>query len=207
MTARIITISREFGSGGRTIGELVAKELGVAFYDKVLIDIVAKKSGFAIDYIKNTEEQVTPSFLFNLAANGYYTRTVFVNDGLPASDNLFILQSKIIREIAEKEPCVIVGRCADYILREFKDRLDVFVYAPLEDRVARAVKEYGVPEDVGEKTVRKNDKIRSRHYQYYAGEKWGDMRRYGLTLNSSAFGIEGSAAVIVDAAKKLLSKE
>ena len=109
MTAHVITISREYGSGGRTIGELVAKELGYGFYDKVLIDLAAKKSGFAIDYIKNTEEQVTPNFLFNLAANGYYANTVFVNDGLPASDSLFILQTKIIQELAEKGPCVIVG--------------------------------------------------------------------------------------------------
>lgn len=203
MTAKVITISREYGSGGRTIGELVAKELGVAFYDKVLIDIVAKKSGFAIDYIKNTEEQVTPSFLFNLAANGYYANTVFVNDGLPASDNLFILQSKIIREIAEKEPCVVVGRCADYILREFPNRLDVFIHAPLADRVERAVKEYNVPDNIAEKTVQRNDKIRARHYQYYAGEKWGDMRRYQLTLDSAALGVEGAAAVIAAAARRI----
>lgn len=203
MTAKVITISREYGSGGRTIGELVAKELGVAFYDKVLIDIVAKKSGFAIDYIKNTEEQVTPSFLFNLAANGYYASTVFVNDGLPASDNLFILQSKIIREIAEKEPCVVVGRCADYILREFPNRLDVFIHAPLADRVERAVKEYNVPDNIAEKTVQRNDKIRARHYQYYAGEKWGDMRRYQLTLDSAALGVEGAAAVIAAAARRI----
>ena len=202
MTARIITISREYGSGGRVIGELVAKELGVSFYDKILIDLVAKKSGFAIDYIKNAEEKVTPSFLFNLAANGYYASTVFVNDGLPASDNLFILQSKIIREIAEKGPCVIVGRCADYILREYKDRMDVFVYAPLPSRVGRAVKEYGVPENSAEKTVQRNDKIRSRHYQYYVGAKWGDMRRYHLDIDSSVFGIEGTAAAIAEAARR-----
>ena len=136
MTAHVITISREYGSGGRTIGELVARELGCDFYDKVLIDLAAKKSGFAIDYIKNTEEQVTPNFLFNLAANGYYANTVFVNDGLPASDSLFIMQTKIIQEVAEKGPCVIVGRCADYILRNRTDCLNVFVHAPLADRVA-----------------------------------------------------------------------
>ena len=97
MTARIITIGREYGSGGRSIGERTAQMLGYGFYDKVLIDLAAKKSGFAIDYIRNTEEQVTPNYLFNLAANGYYANSMFINDGLPASDNLFILQSKIIR--------------------------------------------------------------------------------------------------------------
>lgn len=151
MTARIITIGREYGSGGRSIGEQAAKMLGYGFYDKVLIDLAAKKSGFAIDYIRNTEEQVTPNYLFNLAANGYYANSMFINDGLPASDNLFILQSKIIRELAEKEPCVIVGRCADYILRDRTDCLNVFIHAPLADRVARAVGEYGLPAEGAEK--------------------------------------------------------
>ena len=204
MTAHVITISREYGSGGRTIGELVAKELGYGFYDKVLIDLAAKKSGFAIDYIKNTEEQVTPNCLFNLAANGYYANTVFVNDGLPASDSLFIMQSKIIRELADKGPCVIVGRCADYILRERTDCLNVFVHAPLADRVARAVKDYGLPESGAEKTVERNDKIRAKHYQYYAGAKWGEARRYHLTVNSSAFGVEAVARSIAGAARSFM---
>lgn len=201
MTARIITISREYGSGGRLIGEMVAKIFGVDFYDKVLIDMAAKKSGFAVDYIKNTEEQVTPNFLFNLAANGYYSNSMFVHDGLPASDNLFILQTKIIRELAEKGPCVFVGRCADYILRDRKDRMCVFIYAPLADRVARAVKEYGMPEDGAQSTVKRNDKIRSKHYQYYAGAKWDDMRHYDLVVNSSTYGVEKAAELIAAAAR------
>ena len=201
MTAHVITISREYGSGGRTIGELVAKELRYGFYDKVLIDLAAKKSGFAIDYIKNTEEQVTPNFLFNLAANGYYANTIFVNDGLPASDSLFIMQTKIIQELAEKGPCVIVGRCADYILRSRNDCLNVFIHAPLADRVARAVKDYGLPEEGAEKTVERNDKIRAKHYQYYTGAKWGESRHYHLTVNSSAFGVEAVAQSIAAAAR------
>ena len=202
MTARIITIGREYGSGGRSIGEEAAKMLGYGFYDKVLIDLAAKKSGFAIDYIRNTEEQVTPNYLFNRAANGYYANSMFINDGLPASDNLFILQSKIIRELAEKGPCVIVGRCADYILRDRTDCLNVFIHAPLADRVARAVGEYGLPAEGAEKTVQRNDKIRSKHYQYYAGSKWGHIHRYHLTLNSSAFGCEAAAALIVETARR-----
>ncbi len=201
MTARVITISREYGSGGRIIGELLAKELGYGFYDKVLIDLAAKKSGFAIDYIKNTEEQVTPNFLFNLAANGYYANTVFINDGLPASDRLFIMQTKIIREEVEKGPCVFVGRCADYILRERADCLNVFVHAPLADRVKRAVSEYGLTADGAEKTVLRNDKIRAKHYQYYAGAKWGEARRYHFAINSSAFGLEAIVKVIAGAAR------
>ena len=201
MTAKIITISREYGSGGRSIGELAAKELGYAFYDKVLIDMVAKKSGFAIDYIKNTEEQVTPAFLFNLAANGYYAHTVFVNDGAPASDKLFILQSKIIRELADQGPCVIVGRCANYILRGYENCMNVFIHAPLADRVKRAVAEYGIAEKDAESTVKSNDKVRSKHYQYYAGAKWGDMRSYDLCIESSRLGMEESAKIIAEAAR------
>lgn len=202
MTARVITISRKYGSGGRGIGELAAKMLGCDFYDKVLIDLVAKKSGYAIDYIKNTEEQVTPNFLFNLAANGYYSNSMLISDGLPASDKLFIMQSKIIRELAEKGPCVIVGRCADYILRERTDCMNVFIHAPLKDRVNRAVNEYGLAAEGADGTVKRNDKIRSKHYQYYAGARWGEMRRYHLTINSSLFGCEKAAELIAEAAKR-----
>jgi cytidylate kinase len=202
MTARIITISREYGSGGRGIGEQIAKILGCDFYDKVLIDLVAQKSGYALSYIKNTEEQVTPNFLFNLAANGYYTNSMLITDGLPASDKLFIMQSKIIRELAEKGPCVIVGRCADYILRERTDCMNVFIHAPLKDRVERAVNEYGLTAEGADSTVKRNDKIRSKHYQYYAGARWGDMRRYHLTINSSVYGCEKAAELIAEAAKR-----
>lgn len=203
MTARVITISRQYGSGGRSIGEEVAKIFGYAFYDKVLIDLAAKKSGFAIDYIKNTEEQVTPNFLFNLAANGYYANTMLISDGLPASDNLFIMQSKIIREAAEQGPCVIVGRCADYILRERTDCLRVYLHAPLADRVQRAVTDYGLPAEGAESTVKRNDKIRGKHYQYYAGARWDDVSHYDLVINTSTFGCETTAQLIAEAARKL----
>ncbi len=200
MTARIITIGREYGSGGRTIGELLAKKLGVSFYDKILIDIAAKKGGFAIDYIKNTEEKVTPNFLFNLAANGYYTHSMLVHDGLPASDKLFVLQTKMIQEIADKEPCVIVGRCADYILRSRTDCMNVFIYAPLPDRIRRAVTEYSLPEDNAENAVKRNDKIRAKHYQYYTGQRWGDTGSYHMMLDSSVFGCKKAADLIAEAA-------
>ncbi len=202
MTARVITIGREYGSGGRTIGELIAKKLGVAFYDKILIDIAAKKGGFAIDYIKNTEEKVTPNFLFNLAANGYYTHSMLVHDGLPASDKLFVLQTKMIQEIASNEPCVIVGRCADYILRARADCMNVFIYAPLADRIRRAVTEYGLGEDNAENAVKRNDKIRAKHYQYYTGQRWGDTDSYHMMLNSSAFGCKKTAELIAAAAEE-----
>ncbi len=202
MTARIITIGREYGSGGRTIGELLAKKLGVSFYDKILIDMAAQKGGFAIDYIKNTEEKITPHFMFNLAANGYYTSSMFIHDGLPASDKLFVLQTKMIQEIAKNEPCVIVGRCADYILRARKDCMNVFIYAPLPDRIRRAVTEYGLPEDKAENAVKRNDKIRAKHYQYYTGQRWGDIGSYHMMLDSSVFGCKKSADLIADAASE-----
>ncbi|MDY3868631.1 MAG: cytidylate kinase-like family protein [Pyramidobacter sp.] len=203
MSGRIVTISREYGSGGRTIGELTAEKLGVPFYDKVLIDMVAQKSGFAIDYIKNTEEKVTHNFLFNLAANGFYTNSVFVNDGLPASDNLFILQSKIIRELAEKGPCVIVGRCASYILRDRHDCLNVFIHAPLASRVKRAVEEYGIAAENAEQTVKRNDKIRAKHCLYYTGTKWGELRNYHASFSSDLLGCEGTASLIAEMAQHM----
>ena len=196
MTAHVITISREYGSGGRTIGELVAKELGYGFYDKVLIDLAAKKSGFAIDYIKNTEEQVTPNFLFNLAANGYYANTVFVNDGLPASDSLFIMQSKIIRELADKGPCVIVGRCADYILRERDDVLDAFIYADMDFRVKHMTEVYQQPEYAVPKWLKDRDNRRNVYYKHYTGRNWGDPQNYDVCLCTSRLGIEKAADML-----------
>ena len=196
MTAHVITISREYGSGGRTIGELVAKELGYGFYDKVLIDLAAKKSGFAIDYIKNTEEQVTPNFLFNLAANGYYANTVFVNDGLPASDSLFILQTKIIQELAEKGPCVIVGRCADYVLRDHENVLNVFIKASMEERIKQIVRLNELDPMKAEESIRKADKQRATYYNYYATGNWGDVANYHLCLDTGVLGVDGAVELI-----------
>ena len=131
---RIITISREYGSGGREIGEMVAKRLGVPFYDKVLIDMIAQESGMAAGYVEEASEKMTTAQAFNISTLGYYSVSPIIENVQVIGEDVFIAQSRIIKELAEKESCVIVGRCADYILRERDDVLNVFVHADYESR-------------------------------------------------------------------------
>lgn len=191
MSIPVITIAREYGSGGRLIGEKIANQLGIPFYDKELILLVAKQSGLSEDYIRRTEQIKSASFLYNL----YMTSQV-----LPMSDQIFLMQSKIIQELAEKGPCVIIGRCADYVLRDMPNCLNVFIHAPLEERVRRASEEYGDKTANIEDYVRKQDKKRSAYYNYYTQNKWGHVSHYHLAVNS-AIGINITAKIIQDAAK------
>jgi len=154
----VITIAREYGSGGRLIGEELAKSLGIPFYDKELILLAAKKSGFSEEYIRRTEQIKSASFLYSL----YMTSQV-----LPMSDQIFLVQSKIIQELAEEGPCVIVGRCADYVLRNNPNCMNIFIHAPLEERMRRASEEYGETAANMEDFVRKQDKKRSSYYNYF----------------------------------------
>ncbi|MBO4324606.1 MAG: cytidylate kinase-like family protein [Lachnospiraceae bacterium] len=199
---KIITISRECGSGGRQIGKMLAEKLGYSYYDKELIDRVAKESGLAKDFIEEQGEHITGSLLFNIASNMTYAGMVFGGNMLPLQDQLFVVQSDIIKDIASKENCVIVGRCADFILRDVPDSLHVFIHGNMENKAERAVKEYGfAPEDV-EKTIRKRDKARANHYKYYTDYEWGKAQNYDMTLNSSTFGIEGCVNLLYDVATK-----
>ena len=157
MSIPVITISREYGSGGRAIGEKLAKELGIPFYNKELILMAAKESGLSEEYIKKAEQQKSTSFLYGLYMGAQQ---------LPMNDQIFLIQSKIIREIAEKGPCVIVGRCADYVLRERKDLLSVFIHAPLSFRAQRAQKVYEKTASNIEDFVKKKDKKRAAFYNY-----------------------------------------
>lgn len=192
MKKKIITISREFGSGGRTIGKLVAEKLGVPCYDKELIEALAEETGFSKKYIEEQGEHAPTKNLFSYAFVG---RNI---DGMSASDYLWNEQRKKILEIAEKESCVIVGRCADYILREREDVLNVFVHAPVADRAKRIVEVYGETDTAPEKRLRDKDKKRAINYKYYTEHEWGRAQNYHLTLDSSAFGIEGCADIILN---------
>ncbi len=185
----VITIAREYGSGGRLIGEQLAKSLGIPFYDKELILLAAKKSGFSEEYIRKTEQMKSASFLYSL----YMTSQV-----LPMSDQIFLLQSKIIKEMAEKGPCVLVGRCADYVLRDMPNCMNVFIHAPLEERVRRASEDYGDVESGLEDYVRKQDKRRSAYYSYFSQNKWGSATHYHLCVNST-IGLEASTNLIEQA--------
>ncbi len=196
MAHRIIAISREFGSGGRIIGEKLAKELGYDFYDKELIELAAKKSGLSPEFIENSEEQGASGFLFNLATGAHTNGAFLLQYETPVSDKAFFAQSAVIREVAEKSDCVIVGRCASYILREHPNCVKIFLYAPLDSRLNRAKNEYGMEEKgLGDKLV-KIDKARSRYVRYYTGERWDDIRNYDLAVNTGEVDEDGAVKVI-----------
>jgi cytidylate kinase len=198
---KIITISRECGSGGRQIGKKLAEKLGYAYYDKELIDRVAKESGLAKDFIEEQGEHITGSLLFNIASNMTYAGMVFGGNMLPLQDQLFVVQSDIIKDIADKENCVIVGRCADFILKDYPDSLHVFIHADMALKAERAVTEYGFAKDDVEKTLRKRDKARANHYKYYTDYEWGRAQNYDMTLNSGTFGVEGCVDLLYKIAK------
>ena len=197
MNLPVITISREYGSGGRAIGEKLAKELGIPFYNKELILMAAKESGLSEEYIKKTEQMKSTSFLYGLYMGA---------QALPMNDQIFLVQSKIIREIAEEGPCVIVGRCADYILREREDLLGVFIHAPLSYRAQRTKEVYGKGGGNVEDFVKKEDKKRASFYNYFSQNKWGDARHYHLAI-SSQYGVDFAVEVLKHAALSFPQKE
>ena len=191
MSNRIITIGREFGSGGRTIGREVAKKLGIPCYDQELIEKMAEESGFTREYVEKESEN---------ASLGSWAASALGMDGTYTAptnqDRLWAVQSRIIREIAEKESCVIVGRCADVILEDKADLLRVFIHADFDARAKRIVEKYGETEIPTEKRLRDKDKRRALYYQFYTDRKWGDIENYDIILNSSALGLERCVDII-----------
>ena len=191
MSNRIITIGREFGSGGRTIGREVAKKLGIPCYDQELIVKMAEESGFTREYVEKESEN---------ASLGSWAASALGMDGTYTAptnqDRLWAVQSRIIREIAEKESCVIVGRCADVILKDKADLLRVFIHADFDARAKRIVEKYGETEIPTEKRLRDKDKRRALYYQFYTDRKWGDIENYDIILNSSALGLERCVDII-----------
>lgn len=195
----IITISRQYGSGGRIIAQLVAKQLGYQYYDRQLIDRVAEESGFSTHCITETGEYATSasSLLFSLSVANSMGQ-----GGMSLYDNIYLAQSKVIRRIADEgENAVIVGRCADYILRERENCLHVFLHASVESRLRRAAEEYGENDARSEKFIRDKDKRRNVYYRTYTGQSWGDAKNYHLTLDTGLLGIETCAELIVRAAQ------
>ncbi|MGN0564808.1 MAG: AAA family ATPase [Candidatus Heritagella sp.] len=196
MSNRIITISRQFGSGGRTIGKQLSAKLGIPCYDSQLLEKIADQSGFAKEYIAERGEYAAGGTWFSQAFSGRDYQ------GHSYQDDLWVLQQKIITELAEKEPCVIVGRCADYILRGKADCLRVFIYSDMESRARRIVEQYGERSDSPEKRLRDKDKRRAAYYQFYTDGKWGDMQNYDLALNSGALGIESCVEILANLYRK-----
>ena len=195
MSNKVITISREFGSGGKYIGILVAKKLGIPCYDRDIIEKIAEESGFVDDFIKRVSEYAPSKSIF---AYSFVGRSA---SGESIEDKIFAIQEKVIRELADKGPCVIVGRSADYILRKY-DTLDVFVYAPLEDKIARTMRFKNLNEKEAKKLVKDTDKKRSINYKYYTGKNWGERENYTVMLNSTALGIEKTAEFIAEIYRK-----
>lgn len=198
----VITISREFGSGGREIAIDVAKALGVKFYDKDLISLAAKQSGIDPALFERIDEQAANSLLYSLSM-GLFTlgQTGFSpRDQISVNDQLYLLQHEIIKKLAE-EPCVIVGRCADYILRDRPNCINVFIHADLEYRIERAIKLHNLPEAKGEAIVRKTDKTRANYYQFYTENKWGLADNYHLSVNSAKLSKEKVVDIITNYVK------
>ena len=186
---KVITISREFGSGGRTIGKTVAEKLGIPCYDSELIHKIAAESGFDEHYIKEAGEYSSAGFLSFLSNRSF---------GPTNEDYLWKIQCKIITELAEKELCLIVGRCADYILRNKADCLRVFIHADIKFRAKRIVRVYGERDESPEQRIREKDKRRAAYHRFYTNMKWGHAQNYDLTLNSGTLGIENCSKIIVE---------
>lgn len=192
MKAKIITITREFGSGGRTVGKLTAQQLGYDFYDWNLVTEIAKESGFAQSFVEENLEdaQNYVPWLFNMQSIGS-----------DLSDQLFAAQRRVILELAEKGNCVIVGRCADYILRNRSDVLNCFIYAQEEAKKKRIVHEYGETEVKIDKRLKDKDRKRKAHYEYYTSRKWGKAFYYDICLDSGRLGIENCVQAIIGMAE------
>ena len=199
METKIITISREFGSGGRSIGREVAKRLGIPFYDKELVDQIALESGFAPTFVEENGEHAPTRSRFAYAFS--HQGVPGVMNGMSTADFLWSIQCNVIMQLAEKGPCVIVGRNADYILKDRKDCLDVFIHADMDYRADRIVRLYGESEKSPEARLNEKDKRRMINYEHYTGRTWGQARNYDLCLNSGALGIDTCVELIVAMAK------
>ena len=201
----IITIGRELGSGGRTIGKKVADALKIPYYDRELIDEAAKQSGLSAEFIEQNEQAVTSSFLYNLAMGNSYTYGMLGlsgSDALPLTTQVFLAQQQVILKYAAS-PCVIVGRCADFVLRDKPNVLRVFIFSEIEKRVERAIEEYGCDKKKALDLINKSDKGRSRHYATFTDWDWGDRRHHDLMINSATVGFDGAAGIICSTAERL----
>ena len=188
MGNRIITISREFGSGGRTIGRMAAMKLGISCYDQELIDKIAAESGLVKEYVEEHSEDISGGWFGFAEGRDFYGHSI--------RDTLYAAQTKVIRELAEKESCVIIGRCSDYILRDFDNVLTVFIHASMDKRAERIVRQYGERTEDPVQRLRDKDRKRRSYYQLYTDRKWGAVENYQLTLDAGALGIERCADVI-----------
>lgn len=194
----IITIGRQFGSAGHEIGERLAKHYGIKFYDKDLLTRAAKESGFCEEMIRIHDERPTNSFLYNLVMDTYsfgYNSSSFVD--MPISQKVFLAQFDTIKKIADEGPCVIVGRCADYALADYKNCINIFIHANEENKVKRVMEKFDLSEQKAKDMMIKKDKQRQSYYNYYSSKKWGRSDNYDISINSSKLGIEGTVNLLI----------
>lgn len=190
MNKIIVTIGRQYGSGGKEIGEKLAKELGIPFYDKELLTAAAKKSGICEEMFETHDEKPTSSFLYSLVVGSY------ASGQTPINHKLFLAQFETIKEIAAEGSCVILGRCADYALEGDPDVVNIFVHADMQTRIKRAVEYYNVDSNKTEDVINKTDKKRASYYNFYSGKRWGSADSYDLSINSGVIGINNSVKLI-----------
>lgn len=200
----VITISRQFGSGGHEVGEKLARQLDVPFYDKALIAMAAKQSGLSEEVFASADEKATSSLLYSMVMGSYSfgARVPGVNE-MPINDKLFIIQSDIIKKAAAEGPCVIIGRCADYILREHENCLNIFIHASKEERIKRSIAKKDCEERKASDFVTKKDKQRANYYNFYSNKRWDDLQNYDITIDTSRFTVDEAVELLMDAAKRL----
>ena len=200
MKNRVITISREFGSGGREIGKKLADDLGIPFYDKELLEIASKESGICQELFVKNDESYTNSFLFSLVMGNYpVSADGRINPDMPLNHKIFLAQFETIKKIAAEGPCIMIGRCADYALADFDNCFSVFFHADLQTRIRRIAKIYDLTDAKAKDRIIKTDKKRSSYYNYYTSKRWGDADSYDLCIDSGKMGVDGSVELVLNA--------
>ena len=199
MANKIYTIGREFGSGGREVGEKLAAKLGIKLYDKELLQQAAKDSGFCEEIFENHDEKPTNSFLYSLVMDTYsvsgYSAAPFLD--MPLNHKVFLAQFETIKKIAEKESCVIVGRCADYALSDNPDCINIFIHADLDVRIKNVSRNLNITENKARDIINKTYKQRASYYNYYTSKKWGDSKSYNLSLDAGKLGTDNCVEMIL----------
>ena len=201
----IICISREYGSGGRAVGELLSEKLGIPFYDKEILSRVAKESDMSEEFVKNHEESATYSHILNVPIGHRFPGVE--TEEIMTPEKLFMIQAKVIHELAsEHDSCIFVGRCADVVLKDHENCYSFFIHSPVKDRIKRLVETEGVSERQAKKMIKQTDWERSSYHNYYTKQKWGDPGNYDLMINTGKIDLEDAADLIIDYIEKVQSE-
>lgn len=196
---RIITISRQYATGGREIGRIIGEHYGIPVYDNDLISLAAKESGYTENFFEKAEDKASNSLIYSIAMGlNVFGSHGYNKEVLSIDDKVFIAQSEVIRKVAKEGPCVIIGRCADYILREQEKTVNIFLWGQIEARIKRAIEVYGMSHSKAEENVLKVDKKRANYYNYHSDRKWGRSDNYDISLQTDIIGIENSAKLIIN---------